>query len=242
MNIKRPRADDDRETPPRRVSARKKNESTIDSACFERPYKRGNKAKKTETTTSPMVNGDSKSQNLCLDTMDQLLETHFMKIPESRRQAKAIRVFRAKKVKRMMSENYQQIGDYPDVMVMASQFQVPKPRERKNLCPGRSVFALSRFRDSQGKFQGNQLNIKQATENSSEHGTEDWCSVNHTTAACSQVDPIGADVSRELMSTSFEEFLSITDRGGSNLWDTANCQNQPEVPKYNVLSLLSWEN
>lgn len=152
MNIDQSRTEDSPVTPARRVSARAKQPLAINSKFFQRPYKRENS--KAVVVASLKSDGcRATSQNTGEMLLIDLSEKVFQKLPESRKQTKAIRSFRVKKLKRLMAGRFLP-GQNPNgaLIFIKRQLELYSCALRSIACKGRSLSAISRNRSSKGKF------------------------------------------------------------------------------------------
>jgi hypothetical protein len=202
-------ADDSRGTPPRRVSARKKAPLAIDSHCFKRPYK-WVKSRAENNTASFDVKSNCESNEDQI--VSRLITVLFDETPRSKKQAKAIHTFRIKKTKKMIAQYDSLASKDGPPEASESLLALLKSRPKNSPCVGRSLFAMSRARNPQGKFQSHLELQKSVT--ATDQIVDDWCSVNHTTAACSQVELTGDGPNNRSQHDLFSclgEFLSITE-------------------------------
>jgi hypothetical protein len=199
--------DDHRRTPPRRVSARKKAPLVVDSSCFKRPYKWAKSRIESNTADISLTCEPNENQ-----IVNRLIGVLFGPTPRPGKQAKAIHTFRVKKTKRIVAHFNALSSRGESREVLESIRTVLKFRPKNSPCVGRSLFAMSRARNSHGKFQS-VFDLKKSVA-VNEQAIDDWCSVNHTTAACSHVELTGVDpVNRSQYDqfSCFEDFLSITE-------------------------------
>lgn len=187
MNINRLCAPDSLVTPPRRVSTRNKTPLFVDSKCFQRPYKRGKEKPKEELTLQSSYAGEGpcREEPQSSELFD-LSTKIFRSIPETRRQAKAIRSFRIKKLKKLLAGQGHPSQVLPAIVFLTKQLQLYQEKLKSVACRGRSLSALSRARNPHGKFLTNSRLSTLKEEMEKDYGPLDSCSDQNTTTACSQ--------------------------------------------------------
>lgn len=200
MNIKRLNPEEKSTPQSLRVSDRKKRPQMIDSSCFKRPYKWGKKTGESKSNNKNEPSHSTSQEDEDARQALNLLHAAFVPLPEFRLQAKAVQTYRMKKLKRLLAGHPRSLSDGQKVEILAQKFLSRQP-SRRLLSIGKSIFAFSRQRDLRGKFQGQRQHAKHGAETITDAGTDDCCSINQTTAPCSQVEPSSFEFEfRQMMS------------------------------------------
>lgn len=145
---------------PLRVSERREHTTQhIDRSCFKKIYKP--KAAKVQT----VVNDDIDEPN-CLENQQRShrmifeLAAHklFRKLPLNSKQAKTVQSLRVKRLKKLL--NHQAAVDIvlSETSLLSRNLLLTLSNSKKKLSyAGKSLFAMSRFRDNSGRFAGENI-------------------------------------------------------------------------------------